>query len=68
VIAYLLQPELYSGRLINVEIETQSALTVGMTVADYWRVTDRPENAVWITDVDSERFFGLILNRLSAYT
>jgi len=56
VIAYLLQPELYSGRLINVEIETQSALTVGMTVADYWRVTDRPENAFWMTDVDTDRF------------
>src|SRR5262249_32779931 len=38
VIAYLLRPELFGGRHINVEIETQSELTMGMTVADYWRV------------------------------
>jgi len=68
VIAYLLKPELYSGRLINVEIETQSALTMGMTVADYWCVTDRPKNAVWMTDVETDGFFALILQRFSTYT
>lgn len=67
VIAYLLKPALYSGRHINVEIETESALTVGMTVADYWRVTDRPRNAVWMTDVDSDGFFELILERLAVF-
>ncbi|MCB1410714.1 MAG: nucleoside hydrolase, partial [Rhodobacteraceae bacterium] len=35
-IAYLLKPELFTGREINVEIETGSALTLGMTVADWW--------------------------------
>ncbi|ASJ71960.1 nucleoside hydrolase [Granulosicoccus antarcticus] len=67
VIAYLLKPELYSGRHINVEIETESALTVGMTVADYWRVTDRPRNAIWMTEVDSDGFFDLILERLAVF-
>ena len=42
VIAYLIRPDLFSGRHINVEIETASDLTLGMTVADWWRVTDRP--------------------------
>ncbi len=32
VIAYLLRPELYDGREVNVAIETQSPLTMGMTV------------------------------------
>ncbi|MCZ4263206.1 nucleoside hydrolase, partial [Limimaricola sp. G21655-S1] len=36
VIAYLIQPELFSGRHINVEIETAAPLTLGMTVADWW--------------------------------
>lgn len=67
VIAYLLEPELYSGRHINVEIETQSALTLGMTVADYWRVTEKPRNAVWVTDVDADGFFDLILKRFSHF-
>ena len=67
VIAYLLRPELYKGRLINVEIETQSPLTVGMTVADYWCVTDKPKNAVWMTEVKTDDFFELIVQRLSVF-
>jgi len=42
VIAWLLRPELFQGRQINVSIETASELTMGMTVADWWRVTNRP--------------------------
>ena len=44
VIAYLLKPELFSGRHINVTVETASELTMGMTVADWWSVTGRPKN------------------------
>ena len=33
------KPELYEGRQINVAVECASPLTLGMTVADYWRVT-----------------------------
>ena len=42
VIAWLLKPDLFTGRHINVSIETASELTLGMTVADWWRITDRP--------------------------
>jgi len=63
-IAYLLKPELFQGRDINVEIETQSALTIGMTVADYWRVTKRPVNARYIRDVDADGFFALLTERI----
>ena len=64
VIAYLIQPELFSGRRINVMIETSSDLTLGMTVADWWGVTDRAANALFIGDVDSDGFFALITERL----
>ncbi|WP_424973693.1 nucleoside hydrolase [Dinoroseobacter sp. S124A] len=64
VIAYLLQPELFSGRLINVEIEVDSPLTRGMTVADWWGVTDRAPNALFIGDVDAEGFFALLTERI----
>ncbi len=64
VIAYLIQPELFSGRHINVEIETTSPLTLGMTVADWWGVTDRPANALFIGDVDADVFFALLTERL----
>lgn len=65
VIAWLLQPDLFSGRHVNVEIETSSELTLGMTVADWWGVTDRKPNAMFIGDVDADGFFELLTNRLA---
>ena len=65
VIAYLISPELFSGRYINVEIETKSELTRGMTVADWWGVTDRPANALFLNDIDSEGYFRLLTTRIS---
>jgi purine nucleosidase len=65
VIAYLIQPELFSGRIINVEIETQSELTMGMTVADWWRVTDRAPNCTFMRDIDADGFFALLAERLA---
>ncbi|WP_135448506.1 nucleoside hydrolase [Tabrizicola caldifontis] len=64
VIAYLLEPALFTGRHINVEIETQSPLTLGMTVADWWRVTDRAPNALFMGGVDREGFYRLLTERL----
>ena len=65
VIAYLIQPDLYTGRHVNVEIETMSKLTLGMTVADWWRVTDRPPNAMFMSDLDADGFFALLTDRLA---
>ncbi|WP_417255997.1 nucleoside hydrolase [Celeribacter halophilus] len=64
LIAYLIKPELFSGRFINVEIETQSKLTRGMTVADWWGVTDRAKNATFMGDVDADGFFELLTERV----
>ncbi len=65
VIAYLIRPDLFEGRFINVEVETQSPLTLGMTVADYWRVTDRPANALFMQQIDAEAFFALLAERIA---
>lgn len=65
VIAWLLAPELYEGRRINVAVECASPLTLGMTVADYWRVTDRPANALFLRRVDGDGFFDLLVERLA---
>ncbi|WP_323782315.1 nucleoside hydrolase [Thalassovita sp.] len=65
VTAYLIRPELFSGRHINVEIETSSELTMGMTVADWWRVSGRDPNAMFIRDIDADGFFSLLTDRLS---
>ncbi len=65
VIAYLIKPQLFSGRHINVEIETHSDLTRGMTVADWWRVTDRPANATFMGSIDADGFFDLLTGRIA---
>jgi purine nucleosidase len=65
VIAYLIAPHLFSGRFINVEIETQSDLTLGMTVADWWGVTNRAPNALFISDVNAQGFFDLLTQRIA---
>ena len=64
VIAYLIDPSLFTGRHINVEIETGSDLTLGMTVADWWGVTDRAPNALFIGDVDADGFYTLLTQRI----
>ena len=64
VIAYLLDPYLFSGREINVEIETTSELTLGMTVADWWRVTKRAPNCLFIGDIQADGFFRLLTDRI----
>ncbi len=64
VTAYLINPDLFTGRHINVEIETQSELTMGMTVADWWGVTDRAPNATFMGDIDADGFFSLLTERL----
>lgn len=65
VIAYVLRPDLFTGRHINVEIETEGKYTTGMTVADWWGVTDRAPNALFIGDLDADGFFDLLTERLA---
>lgn len=64
-IAFLLWPELFTGRRVNVEIETASELTLGMTVADWWGITKRPKNALFIGGIDAEGFYSRLTERLA---
>lgn len=65
VIAYLLKPEIFKGRFCNVEIEVMSPLTLGMTVVDWWKVTDRKPNAMVMREIDDVAFFALLTERLA---
>lgn len=64
VIAYLIRPELFKGREVNVAVETASELTMGMTVIDWWGVTKRPKNATVMRDIDADGYFALLAERL----
>jgi purine nucleosidase len=64
-VAYMLQPELFKGKMVNVCIETASQLTRGMTVVDWWHATERPLNANFLFDVNVEGFFDLLTERFA---
>lgn len=64
-IAWLIRPDLFLGREINVEIETKGEFTLGMTVADWWRVSGRKPNALFIRDIDRDGFFDLLTQRIT---
>jgi purine nucleosidase len=64
VIAYMLAPDIFTGRNCNVTVECASELTMGMTVVDWWQVSNRPHNALVLRDLDADRFFGLLTERL----
>ena len=65
VVAWLLNPDLFSGKDVNVAIECESELTMGMTVIDWWKVTSRKPNATVLRSVDSDGFFALLTERLA---
>jgi purine nucleosidase len=64
VIAWLLKPELFEGRMANVEIETESELTLGMTVVDYWGVTKRRKNVMYLRSGDADGYYRLLTERI----
>ena len=65
VIAYLLRPALYDGRNVNVAVETQSPLTIGMTVVDWRDVTGRKPNARFMNAADADGFYELLTEKLA---
>jgi len=64
-IAWLLKPELFTGKHVNVEVETGSALTMGQTVVDRWGVTKRPKNVHYMMTADEAGFWDLLIDRLA---
>ena len=64
-VAWMIAPDIFTGRQCNVQIETASPLTLGMTVVDWWQVTSHAHNALVIGELDADRFFALITERLA---
>lgn len=66
-IAFLLRPDLFDGKACNIAIEIHSELTIGNTAVDFWEVSGRKKNAVWIHSVDADGFFDLLSERLARF-
>ncbi|MCJ8139721.1 nucleoside hydrolase [Falsirhodobacter halotolerans] len=65
VIAYMLRPYLFTGHHLNVAVEVDSLLTRGMTVVDLWGLTNRPPNALFMSNVDATGLFALLTERIA---
>jgi len=65
VIAWLLMPELFQGRPVNVAVETRGALTLGMSVVDWRGVSGRKPNALVLERVDVPGFYALLADRIA---
>ncbi len=66
-VAWLLEPDMFSSKLCNIAVETESELTMGHTAVDFWGVSDRPANARWVYSIDADRFFDLLNERLDRF-
>jgi purine nucleosidase len=64
VIAYLLRPELFSGRHVHVGVELSGDQTLGMTVVDWWGVLKKEPNVQLLREIDAEGYFELVIERL----
>ena len=65
VIAYLIDNEIFKGKLVNVEVEENSKLTRGKTVVDWVGVTNRQPNCKVVTEANATKFFNLLSQELS---
>ncbi|GLR37451.1 nucleoside hydrolase [Pseudomonas plecoglossicida] len=65
VIAYLLKPELFSGRRIHLSVDSREGPTFGQTVADWYGVLGKPANVTWVAEGDAQGFFDLLSARLA---
>jgi inosine-uridine nucleoside N-ribohydrolase len=64
-LAHAFRPGIVTTERMNVEVELESELTRGRTVADRWHRTERKPNANVGVDIDADAFFGLLLERIA---
>ena len=64
-VAHVLDPTLVTTVERNVEVEVGSDLCRGRTVVDRWRRTGRPVNAHVGVELDTSRFFDLLIERIA---
>jgi purine nucleosidase len=67
VIAYLLNPSLFKGKDVHVEIDTSSGFSRGRSTVDWWEKRNLPPNAHVFNEFDSSGFFELLTDLLFRY-
>ncbi|RCW43763.1 MULTISPECIES: nucleoside hydrolase [unclassified Halanaerobium] len=66
-VAKLIDDDVFTTRKMHVDIETDSSLTYGRTVCDYYDVTGKKKNAEVALDLNKEKFWDLLCDILGHY-
>jgi purine nucleosidase/pyrimidine-specific ribonucleoside hydrolase len=66
-VAHVVDPTLVTTAHRNVEVELVSELCRGRTVVDLWQRTDRPARTHVGVDLDTTRFFDLLVGRIATF-
>ncbi|BBD14736.1 pyrimidine-specific ribonucleoside hydrolase RihA [Melissococcus plutonius] len=66
-IAWLIHPEMFKTKRMNVDVEIQGTLTRGETVCDYYELTDKPKNVEVMLDIDREYFIQLLMSSICSF-
>jgi purine nucleosidase len=64
VIAWLLKPELFSGKPVNLVVDNREGPTQGQTIADWYDTLGQNKNVFWVENGDAQGFFDLLTERL----
>jgi purine nucleosidase len=64
-VAYVISPELFQLDFLNLEIECNSQLTLGQTVADFLGVSKRPKNVHLAAAVNVPAFWTLMTDAIN---
>jgi purine nucleosidase len=64
VIAYLLRPDLFTGRPMRLAVETEGSLCLGRTVANAYPTAAAPANATVLETADAAGVYALLIERL----
>lgn len=67
VIAYLLNPSLFKGQDVHVEIDTSFGMGRGRSIVDWWHKRGLPDNAHVFNEINAKGFYDLLTDLLSRY-
>lgn len=65
-VAWLLAPELFRFRPCHIDVEVDSALTLGHTAVEFRAASGRTQNVQWAIEADAEGVFALLERYLAA--
>ncbi|EFA83639.1 N-D-ribosylpurine ribohydrolase [Heterostelium album PN500] len=63
-VAAVINPSMFTTRLLRVDIECKSDLCAGQTVCDVWNFSNKPKNVHVATDVDLPAFYDMLIDSI----